>query len=38
MVFVKGENYNETFGRELIEKLDGLANVCSPEFYSDINR
>jgi hypothetical protein len=38
MVFVKWENYRETLGRELIEKLDGLATDCSPEFYSATNR
>jgi hypothetical protein len=38
LVFVGWENYSEAFGRELIERLDGLASVCSPEHYSDINR
>ena len=38
MVFVKWQNYNDGFGRKLAEALAGLARVCSPEFYSAVNR
>lgn len=38
LVFVGWEHFTEVFGRELIERVAGLATACSPEFYSDTNR
>ncbi len=38
LVFVKWQDYHEPFGRELVQKLAGLAVVSSPEFYSAINK